>query len=59
MKAVRINSAFFKNDETLFPLTKNNMKYQISYEFDADKENVKVEAKAKDKNKTEVKKKGN
>jgi hypothetical protein len=59
LKAVRINSAFFKNDETLFPLAKNNMKYQIHYEFESSKENVKVKNQEKTKNKREVKKKGN
>jgi len=31
LKAVRIKSAFFKHDETLFPLEKSDLNFHIQY----------------------------
>jgi len=57
LKAVTIQKAFFNHEKTLFPLAKNNMKFQIHYS--AEKVSDKVNVKEKNKVKNSIKKKGN
>ena len=52
LKAVKIEKVFFKDDKTLFPLKKTEMKYQIHYSTEKNGQKVEV------KDKTKIKKKG-